>query len=186
MPGWAWVLIIVAIVVVVGLVIWMALEKSRTERLRKNFGPEYDRTVDATSDRRKAEAELESRRRRRDQLNIRPLDPAARQRYAKSWTAVQSTFIDSPPAAIHGADVLVMQVMRDRGYPVEDFDQRAADVSVDHPNVVQDYRAAHAISENNDRGRASTEDLRQAMVHYRALFEELLGDDRETRTREAR
>jgi len=184
MPAWAWILIIVAIVIVVALIAWSAGRGARSKRLRGSFGPEYDRTVQA-SGKREAEADLEARRKRREQLDIRPLDPATRQRYAQAWTQTQSRFVDEPPQAVREADVLVTQVMRDRGYPTENFDQRSADVSVDHPVVVQSYRAAHNISLANDQGQATTEDLRQAMVHYRALFQDLLGDDN-TGMREAR
>jgi hypothetical protein len=185
MPAWAWILIVVAIVVVIALIAWSAGRSVRSERLRSRFGPEYDRTVEASTGKREAEAELDARRKRREQLDIRPLDPAARQRYAQTWTATQSRFVDTPPEAVREADVLVTQVMRDRGYPTENFEQRSIDVSVDHPVVVENYRAAHAISLANDQGLASTEDLRQAMVHYRALFQDLLGDDA-TGMREAR
>lgn len=185
MPVWAWILIVVAIVTVVALIAWSAGRSVRSERLRDRFGPEYDRTVQSSTGKREAEAELEARRKRREQLDIRPLDPAARQRYARAWTAAQSRFVDTPPEAVREADVLVTQVMRDRGYPTENFDQRSTDVSVDHPHVVENYRAAHAISLANDQGLATTEDLRQAMVHYRALFQDLLGDDG-TGMREAR
>jgi hypothetical protein len=184
MPAWAWILIVIAIVVVVALIAWSAGRSVRSDRLRSRFGPEYDRTVQA-SGKREAEAELEARRKRRDQFDIRPLDPAARQRYAQAWTQAQSRFVDTPPEAVRQADALVVQVMRDRGYPTENFDQRSTDVSVDHPLVVENYRAAHAISLANDQGLASTEDLRQAMVHYRALFQDLLSDDA-TGMREAR
>ena len=185
MPLWAWILIVVAIVAV-GLVVARSATRSvRSERLRRDFGPEYDRTVEATSGRKEAEAELEARRQRRAQLDIRPLDPAARQQYARSWTATQSRFVDEPAEAVREADVLVMQVMRERGYPTAGFEERSADVSVDHPVVVQNYRAAHAIAMANEGGRANTEDLRQAMVHYRALFEDLLADPNE-QMREAR
>jgi hypothetical protein len=126
------------------------------------------------SGRRRAESELAERERRREYLEIVPLEPAARERYAEAWRDTQARFVDSPEQAIREADHLVTEVMRERGYPMEDFDQRAADVSVDHPNVTENYRAAHATSLANDQGEASTEDLRQAMVHYRALFVELL------------
>jgi len=186
MPVWAWILIAVGAVAIIGLVAWSAVRSSRTSRLRDRFGTEYDRTVDAAPKRREAEAELEERRRRRQQLDIRPLDPATRERYARAWTETQSRFVDSPSESIREADVLVVQVMRDRGYPTEDFEQRTADVSVDHPEVVQNYRAAHEISRANDQGGASTEDLRRAMVHYRALFEDLLVDTDDTPMRRAR
>jgi FtsZ-interacting cell division protein ZipA len=187
MPVWAWIIVIVAIVAIVALVVWSAMRKRRTKGLQQRFGPEYERTVDSAGGRRQAEAELDARRKRREQLDIRPLDPAARQRYSEQWSGTQSRFVDAPADAVREADVLVMQVMRDRGYPVDNFEQRSSDVSVDHPHVVENYRAAHAISLANDQGQAGTEDLRQAMVHYRALFQVLLaGDNTTDEMREAR
>lgn len=181
MPAWAWILIAVAIVALVGLLIWSMYRRRETNRLRSTFGPEYERTV-SMSGRRGAESELAERERRRGQMTIVPLEPAARQRYAEAWREAQARFVDSPEQSIREADHLVTEVMRERGYPMEDFDQKAADISVDHPNVVENYRAGHATSMANDQGRASTEDLRQAMVHYRALFVELLGEpDEEAR-----
>jgi len=186
MPVWAWIIVVVGIVALVALVAWSAGRSRRTERLRNSFGPEYDRTVQTTPGQREAEAELEARRMRRERLDIRPLDPASQRRYEQSWTDTQGRFVDAPGEAVREADALVIEVMRDRGYPVENFEQRSSDVSVDHPHVVENYRAAHAISLANDQGQASTEDLRQAMVHYRALFEDLLSGEDETRMREAR
>jgi hypothetical protein len=127
-------------------------------------------------DRRQAEAELAARRERRERLTIRPLPAEARARYARQWETVQAQFVDSPQAAIAAADGLVNAVMSDRGYPVSEFEQRAADVSVDHPSVVENYRNAQAISLRSQRGEATTEELRQAMQHYRSLFDELLSD----------
>src|ERR687884_55880 len=122
---------------------------------------------------------LRARQKRRDELDVKPLDPAARERYAEEWQATQARFVDDPGGAITEADVLIQRVMRERGYPVEDFEQRAADVSVDHPDVVNNYRAAHGISIAHERERATTEDLRVAMQHYRSLFDELLGETRQ-------
>jgi hypothetical protein len=173
MSVWAWILIAVAVVLLVGLLAWGVYRQRERTRLRSTFGPEYERTVDMTG-RREAESELAAREKRRARLDIRALDPAARERYAEAWRDAQARFVDSPEQAIREADHLVTEVMRERGYPMEDFDQRAADVSVDHPDVVENYRAAHATSLANEQGEASTEDLRQAMVHYRALFMELL------------
>jgi hypothetical protein len=173
MPVWAWILIAVAVVLLVGLLAWVMYRQRQRTRLRSTFGPEYERTVDMAG-RRQAESELAARERRRAQLDIRPLDPAARERYGEAWRDAQARFVDSPEQSIREADHLVTEVMRERGYPMEDFDQRAADISVDHPNVVENYRAGHAASLANERGEASTEDLRQAMVHYRGLFLELL------------
>ena len=190
MAGWIWAIIAVAALLALAAIGWVAWSKRRSGALRERFGPEYERTVSQVGDRRRAESELDARRKRRQQLDIRPLSAASRQRYASEWHDAQARFVDDPSVAVREADALVIGVMRERGYPMENFDQRTADVSVDHPNVVQNYRAAHGISMANDQGRASTEDLRQAMVHYRSLFDELLhedgrGDEEEPR-REAR
>lgn len=174
------ILLAVVLVAVVGAAVWMLTQRRRTEDLRQRFGPEYDHTVNELGDQRQAEAELEARRKRVERLDIRPLEPAERDRFVTAWRSTQAKFVDEPAAAITEADRLVAEVMQARGYIVGDFDQRAADISVDHPNVLANYRAAHTIALANERGAASTEDLRQAMVHYRALFEDLL----ETRERE--
>jgi FtsZ-interacting cell division protein ZipA len=168
-----WLLIIAAILIVV-IVVALFAARRRRERLQERFGPEYDRQVDVSGNRRAAESELAAREKRRSKLEIRPLDPDARDRYLVSWREVQAKFVDSPEKAVGEADQLVGDVMRERGYPVEDFEQREADISVDHPQVASEYRAAHGISLAQRHGQASTEDLRQAVVHYRALFEELL------------
>jgi hypothetical protein len=182
MPAWAWV--VIAVVVIVALVgAWLALRQRRTQGLKTQFGSEYDRAVTETGGRRAAESELEARRKRRESLNIQTLDPAARERYASRWERVQARFVDAPSGAVTEADELVQEVMRARGYPVEDFAQREADISVDHPQVVENYRAAHAISMAAGHDQAGTEDLRQAMVHYRALFLELLGGGTEDQQR---
>lgn len=177
MPGWAWVLIVVVIAVVVIAVIWRALAARRTRGLKERFGPEYDRAARTAGSRRKAEAELAARQERREQLHIRPLSSESRARYARQWETIQAQFVDSPQGAVASADGLVSSVMSERGYPMDDFEQRAADVSVDHPEVVENYRRAHAIYERSTGGEADTEDVRQAMQHYRSLFDELLGDD---------
>ena len=185
MDTWIWIVIAVAVVVIVVAVVAAASSRRRRHHLQDRFGSEYDRTVEETGgDRRAAEAELRERTERREQFEIVPLEPEARARYVEAWRHTQAQFVDEPAEATREADRLITSVMRDRGYPVDDFDQRAADVSVDHPQVVDDYRAAHAIAADNDRSEASTEDLRQALVHYRSLFEELL-EDRST-TEEAR
>jgi hypothetical protein len=165
---------IIVIVVIVLALAWILTRQQRTARLRKQFGPEYERAVSESGSRHAAESELEDRRARREKLEIVALEPAARDRYLERWRLVQAQFVDSPTEATRAADRLINEVMRERGYPVEDFEQRAADVSVDHPQVVDDYRAAHTVAEANERSEASTEDLRQALVHYRSLFEELL------------
>lgn len=174
MDAWVWVVIVGAALVVVALVAWPVVRKRRTVQLQERFGPEYERTVRERGDRRSAEAELEERRERRSQLEVRPLSSAASRRYAEEWRAVQSRFVDEPVAAVGDADRIVTEVMRERGYPMDDFDRQAEVISVDHPHVVEDYREGHAIYRAYDRGDASTEDLRQAMVHYRSLFDELL------------
>jgi hypothetical protein len=179
MPIWVWIVIAIAAAVVLALVLWNAFRARRTRTLREGFGPEYDRTVADAPSKREAEAELAERQKRRDELDVEPLEPAARERYTEEWQATQARFVDDPGGAITEADVLIQRVMRERGYPVEDFEQRAADVSVDHPEVVNNYRAAHAISIAHERERASTEDLRVAMQHYRSLFDELLGETRQ-------
>ena len=175
MPTWGWVVIIVAAVAVVAIALAAALRARRSRRLREGFGPEYDRTVEEAGDRRAAERELRDRRQRREQLDIRELTPAARERYVAQWQSVQTRFVDDPGGAVRESDRLVQQVMNERGYPTEDFDQRAADVSVDHPDVVTHYREAHTVWAANERGEATTEDLRQALIHYRSLFDALLG-----------
>lgn len=178
MDVWVWVLIaVVAFVVLAGVAVFFAQRHRRRRALRERFGPEYGRRVESASSRRKAEAELAGRASRRDKLNIRPLTESARQRYAAQWAELQSRFVDRPMVAVVDADELVAQVMRDRGYPVDDFESQSELISVDHPDVVQNYRAGHAIYAKTTTGEASTEDLRQAVVSYRDLFEELLAED---------
>jgi predicted nucleic acid-binding protein len=175
MPTWAWIIIgVVAALVVIGAIAAAWARKRRTAGLQERFGPEYERTVAERDKRREAEQELAERERKREQLDIVPLSTEARAKYSESWRAVQTQFVDDPAGTVGDADRLVTDVMRERGYPIDDFDQRAADISVDHPDVVENYRAAHAIYVTHERGGADTEDLRQAFVHYRALFEELL------------
>ena len=180
MDTWLWIVIaIVAVVLVVAVIGWSKARQRRTQTLREGFGPEYDRTLEDTGSRRRAEAELRERQERREQLEVRALSPAARDRYVTLWQGTQARFVDDPGGAVAEADRLVQEVMRERGYPADDFDQRAADISVDHPHVFSNYRTPHEISLRNDRGEASTEDLRQSMVHYRSLFEELLETESE-------
>jgi hypothetical protein len=167
---------ILVVIVLLALLAFFAGRQRRSRKLQETFGPEYDRTVSETGDRRAAEAELVERTGRREGFDIVPLEPEARARYVEAWRNTQAQFVDEPAEATREADRLITSVMRDRGYPVDDFEQRAADLSVDHPQVVDDYRAAHAIAAANDRSEASTEDLRQALVHYRSLFEDLLED----------
>ena len=165
------IIIVVIALIAIGVVVW---RQQQRKRIQSRFGPEYERTVEQAGDRRQAERDLRDRAERRKQLEIRPLDPAVRDRYADEWRQAQARFVDAAQVAVREADVLVARVMQDRGYPVGDFDQQARDVSVDHSEVVNEYRAAHEISMLNDEGRATTEQLRKAMVHYRALFAELL------------
>lgn len=178
------ILYIIIAVVVVAIIVAIAVgaQRARSARLQKRFGPEYDRAVRTTGDRTAAEHQLERREARVRKFHIEELPAGARERYAEEWRTVQSHFVDRPGAALSEADRLVMNVMRDRGYPMDDFDQRVADISADHPNVTQNYRAAHDIAVRGERGEVSTEDLRQGMVHYRALFNDLLGTPERTNT----
>jgi hypothetical protein len=176
MPEWLWIVIAVAALVILALGVVVVMSRQRRERLRGRFGPEYDRAVAEHGGRRGAEAELARREEQRERLDIVPLSQEARERHAESWREVQTGFVDEPSQAVTQADRLVTEVMRERGYPMDEFDQRVADISVDHPEVVEHYRAAHEIHLANEDGEASTEDLRQAVVHYRALFNELLDE----------
>jgi hypothetical protein len=174
MSGLVWVIVAVIIIVLI-LVAYAAWQRKRRTTLQSKFGPEYDRAVGESDSRRQAEKDLEARQKRHDALNLRELEPATRDRHMDSWRQTQARFVDAPAEAVRDADRLVGQVMTDRGYPLDNFEQRSEDISVDHPGVVENYRAAHAISLASDHGQATTEDLRQAMVHYRSLFETLLG-----------
>jgi len=173
METWQIALIVLAVLVALG-VVWIGSRRQRTQRLTEQYGPEYQRAVEAAGDPRAAERELEARSQRVKGYEIRALSVDERDRYIASWTETQAHFVDDPSGAISQADVLVQDVMRERGYPMVDFDQRAADISVDHPHVVEEYRAAHEVAERHASGGVETEDLRQAMVHYRALFQDLL------------
>jgi hypothetical protein len=170
-----WIIVAIVVVLILAAVFAVAQRRRRTQALQGRFGPEYDRTIERADSRRKAEAELREREERRAQLDIRPLSAASRERFASSWEATQRRFVDDPTGAVSEAHRLVIVVMRERGYPMDDFDQRAADISVDHPELVENYRAAHGISRRSESGQASTEELRQAALHYRSLFDELLG-----------
>ncbi|WP_233508373.1 hypothetical protein [Spongiactinospora gelatinilytica] len=172
-----WVAVVVAVVVAIVAVGYVVLQHQRRHRLRERFGPEYERTITERESRRDAERELRAREERVAELDIRPLTPEARQGYAAKWTEVQERFVDSPGFAVTAADQLVTSVMRDRGYPTERFEQRLSDLSVTHGRTLDHYRKAHEISGRAAKQRASTEELRQAMVHYRALFDELLSED---------
>lgn len=167
--------VLILIVVVIGAVIVYLLERRRTVRLRARFGEtEYERAVVEKGDRRHAEAQLAERTKRVESFHLRALSAADRARLIAAWEQVQARFVDAPAGAVSEADQLLGDVMATRGYPVGDFEQRAADISVDHPVVTQNYRAAHAIALTHASGQASTEDLRRAMIHYRALFEDLV------------
>ena len=172
------VVLIVVVLVLLAVVGYILMQQKKRKQLRSQFGPEYDRTVESSGKRKEAERELAERAERRRQLDIRPLPEQDRLAFADRWRSTQEDFVDRPSMAVRQADLLVAEVMGRRGYPVGDFDQQARDVSVDHAHVVEEYRAAHHISQLNDRDQATTEQLRQAMVHYRALFTELLRDER--------
>lgn len=167
--GW----IIVAVIVVAIIVIAVALVGMRRRRLQSRFGPEYQRVAEETGSKWRADSELSSRQQRRQKLDIKPLEPQRRERYTQEWRQVQADFVDQPYEAVARADTLVTQVMRERGYPMENFEQHANDLSVDYPQMVDNYRGAHAIATRQKS--ANTEDLRKAMLHYRNLFDELLG-----------
>jgi hypothetical protein len=170
--------IIIAVVLglmIMGAILWPIFNRrKRTERLHDHFGPEYDHTVQTLGDEKKAQTELEERQKHVEALDIHPLSVEEHDRYVAEWTAVQSRFVDEPGQAIVDADRLIMEVMQTRAYPVSDFEQRAADVSVSYPALVSNYRAARAITLKNEQHQADTEELRQAMIYYRSLFEELL------------
>jgi hypothetical protein len=160
-----------------GIAAWLFLRRRRSESLRTQFGgSEYDRALKEDGSRRHAEAGLKERTARVESLNIRPLAPGDRARFVESWRRLEARFVDGPGGAVTEADQLLGDVMSTRGYPVSDFEQRAADISVDHPLVLENYRTAHEIALRQTKGQANTEDLRQAMIHYRTLFEELVGE----------
>ena len=175
------VLVVVILVIVLAAIILMTMRKRRSAKLRERFGPEYDRVLQREGDPRKAEGVLEFREKRREKFKIRPLSSADRTSFATRWNEVQARFVDDPRGAVTVADSLVTDVMQARGYPIGEFEQRAADISVDHPVVVDNYRKAHIIAMRHSTGQASTEDMRQAMVHYRSLFEELLNEPKPQR-----
>ena len=185
MDTWVWIVIIAAIVIVVALIAWAATRKRRTDELRNRFGPEYDRALAHEGGRRQAESDLREREKRHDALDIQPLNPDTADRYRQEWQDVQAKFVDAPEESVHRADGLITEVMQRRGYPMSDFEQRSADLSVEHGETVQDYRSAHAVSMASARGEATTEDLREAMVHYRSLFDEMVGAGVSSSEREA-
>jgi hypothetical protein len=180
------IVIAVAVLVAAGIAIWLFGRKRRTERLRTQFGgAEYTRAMKEGGSRRQAEAALDKRAERVERLHIRPLASVDRARFVESWGRIQARFVDGPGSAIKDADQLLGDVMSTRGYPVSDFEQRAADISVDHPLVLDNYRIAHQSALRQTRGEASTEDLRQAMIHYRTLFEELVREPEMARAKGA-
>jgi hypothetical protein len=178
--------VIVLIVVVVLLAVALGvvlMRRGRSTRLQEHFGPEYERRVAEVGDRRTAEAELTERRRRREELDIRELRPDERDRYQQEWAEIQRGFVDEPTQSLHAADDLVVEVMRARGYPVDDFDRRADDISVDHPDVVHHYREARSVRDASAHGtdETDTERQRHAVTSYRALVVALIGDDGQPR-----
>jgi len=194
MDTWVWIVIAAVVVAVVAIVAIVVMRQRRRTELRESFGSEYDRAVAREGDVRKGESDLMARRERRAELDIRPLSPQSRTTYARSWEQTQARFVDNPATALAEADALIIAVMEERGYPMDDFERRAEDISVDHPDVVQHYRAAHDISVRVDEdpnastsstvSDVSTEDLRQGLVHYRALFQELLEPDEDEPSRD--
>lgn len=169
-------LIVIAVLVVAAIAAVLYTRSQRSRHLRSKFGPEYDRAVEESGGRGKAESTLHKLEKRVQKFDIRPLSTTERDRFVVTWRDIQATFVDNPDAAIGRADQLLGEVMQARGYPVGDFEQRAADLSVDHPAVVDNYRTAHEIASRHGRGDATTEDLRQAMVHFRTLFDDLTAD----------
>lgn len=173
--------IVVIAIVVIAAIGFLASRRRRSQKLRERFGPEYDRVVRQEGDPRKAEGVLEFRQKRREKFTLHPLTDADRSSFAVRWNEVQARFVDDPRGAVTVADSLVTDVMQARGYPIGEFEQRAADISVDYPLIVDNYRAGHDIARRHSEGKASTEDLRQAMVHYRLLFQELLDEPKSQR-----
>jgi hypothetical protein len=169
------ILAIVLIALAVAAVAWLVVQKQKSTKLRRRFGPEYDRAIKEYGGRTKAEAELSKREQRVAGLNIIPITAAEAARFSNAWSSLQSRFVDDPKGVVPEADLLVRELMIKRGYPMGDFELRAADISVDHPSVVKNYRAAQIIALRNARREADTEELRTAVVHYRTLFDELLG-----------
>ncbi|WP_290054250.1 hypothetical protein [Amycolatopsis solani] len=174
MPTWLIVVIVVVALAVLGAVIWLVTQEMQRKRLQQRFGPEYDRAVEESDNPRAAQRELAERERRHKELDIRPLSASARERYAREWAQVQEKFVDQPPAAVAEADRLLVALMAERGYPTEGYEQQLSDLSVRHAKTLEHYRAAHTTQQKRDG--ASTEDLRDAMVRYRTVFEDLLTD----------
>lgn len=174
------ILVIVVLVVLAALFIWLSARRGRTNALKAKFGDEYDRTVAATGDRHKAEANLRERADRVSKLDIRPLTPVERRDFAREWQEVKAVFVDSPPEAVLHADRLVVRMLQARGFPMGDFDRRHEDLTVSHPEVASHYRAGREITERLAHGQAGTEDMRQALRHYEALVDGMLSDVSDT------
>jgi cytoskeletal protein RodZ len=181
-----WLVLLVVVVLAVAVGVWtFTRQRQKREELREQFGPEYQRTVERHDSRSDAERELAQRSERVEQLHIRPLAPDRSAHYAEQWRVVQADFVDDPERAIGTADSLIAEVLQARGYPMGDFEQRAADISVEHAGVVEHYRAAHAVAVRVPRGEATTEDMREAMLHYRTLFDDVI-DTRDSMPKEER
>jgi hypothetical protein len=169
-------LAILAAIAVVAILVWVGLRRRRTEQLRNRFGDEYDRTLETQGKRATAEATLQERKERVARFDIRPLSPQERGDFIRDWREVKAVFVDSPVEAVHHADRLLAAIMKARGYPMADFDRRYEDLTVDHGEVARHYREGHEITERHRLGEASTEDLRQAMIHFEALFDDLVNE----------
>lgn len=167
----------VVVLVIVGTILGLVFTRGRSNRLQGQFGTEYDHTVEAMGNKNKAQTQLEERQKHVKALDIQPLSASDRERYLAEWAVVQSKFVDEPGQAIVDADRLITEVMQLRAYPVSDFEQRAADISVSYPALVSNYRAARATALKNEQHQADTEELRQATIYYRSLFEELVGTE---------
>ena len=176
--------IVVAVVIVVALA-WVVMQQARRRRLREQFGPEYDRTLESADSRRAAERELAEREKRHSEFDLKPLEPAERERYTRQWTMIQEQFVDQPGRAVVEADRLVTVVMGERGYPTEGYQQQVSDLSVRHASTLDHYRTAHDIKDRHEEAKASTEELREAMMHYRTLFQDLVESDMDDQARHA-
>jgi hypothetical protein len=177
------IILVIALVAVIGFAAWQYMERRRTDKLRSEFGPEYYRAREREGSRKDAEAELSRRRKRRERLDIRPLKAEEQERFAERWERIQRNFVDDPGGSVAEADGLLNEVMRTRGYPVDDFEERADDLSVEYPEFVEDYRRANRIASASRRGEAETEDLRQSLTYYRNLFQQLLHSGQRTEVR---
>ncbi len=178
MPTWLVIIIVIAAILVVGAAVWFVMQDRRRKRLRETFGPEYERAVKEHESPREAERDLSSRMKRHSDLDIRPLPATTKDRYAQEWALIQEQFVDRPSGAVVEADRVLVSLMAERGYPTEGYDQQLEDLSVRHANALKHYRAGHDTLERHRESERSTEDLRDAMKHYRVVFEDLLTDDR--------